>query len=96
MWPEVNEQIGLQSDLTIPLTVFGPLLFAPASPDRPRVVPGTRAAAGKMANGCGEPSGTDRQRNLTWAQPLKRVFAIDVEVCRRCGGKLRVIELSAR
>jgi hypothetical protein len=28
---------------------------------------------------------------LTWAQRLKRVFAIDIEVCRRCGGKLRVI-----
>ena len=28
---------------------------------------------------------------LTWAQRLKRVFAIDIEVCRRCGGKLKVI-----
>jgi hypothetical protein len=28
---------------------------------------------------------------LSWAQRLKRVFAIDIEVCRRCGGKLRVI-----
>lgn len=25
------------------------------------------------------------------AQRLKRVFAIEIEVCRRCGGKLRVI-----
>ena len=33
----------------------------------------------------------DRQRSLTWAQRLKRVFAIDIETCRRCGGKLRVI-----
>jgi hypothetical protein len=28
---------------------------------------------------------------MTWAQRLKRVFAIDIETCRRCGGKLRVI-----
>jgi hypothetical protein len=28
---------------------------------------------------------------LTWGQRLKRVFAIDIETCRRCGGKLRVI-----
>ena len=28
---------------------------------------------------------------LSWAQRLKRVFAIDIEHCRRCGGKLRVI-----
>src|SRR5690606_2782624 len=26
-----------------------------------------------------------------WAQRLKRVFAIEIETCRRCGGRLRVI-----
>jgi Putative transposase/Transposase zinc-binding domain len=66
-------------------------VFAPASPDRARVVPGTRSAAANKAKPCGEPSATDRQRALTWAQRLKRVFAIDIEVCRRCGGRLRVI-----
>jgi hypothetical protein len=39
----------------------------------------------------GEPSAAARQRSLTWAQRLKRVFAIDIEVCRRCGGQLKVI-----
>jgi hypothetical protein len=62
----------------------------PASPDRARVVPKTRAVANKD-NECGEPSATERQRALTWAQRLERVFAIDIEVCRRCGGRLRVI-----
>ena len=28
---------------------------------------------------------------MTWAQRLKRVFAIDIERCQRCGGRLRVI-----
>jgi len=28
---------------------------------------------------------------LTWAQRFKRVFAIDIESCRQCGGRLRVI-----
>jgi hypothetical protein len=28
---------------------------------------------------------------MTWAQRLKRVFAIEIETCRRCGGKLEVI-----
>jgi hypothetical protein len=44
--------------------------------------------------GAGDRSGaaaTDRQRTLTWAQRLKRVFAIEIETCRRCGGRLRVI-----
>jgi hypothetical protein len=28
---------------------------------------------------------------MTWAQRLQRVFAIDLETCPDCGGKLRVI-----
>jgi rRNA maturation protein Nop10 len=28
---------------------------------------------------------------MTWAQRLKRVFAIDIEACPHCGGTLRVI-----
>jgi hypothetical protein len=66
-------------------------VYAPACPDRPKVVPGTRAAAVHDTQDCGEPSASARQRSLTWAQRLKRVFAIDIEICRRCGGKLRVI-----
>src|SRR5690606_2787885 len=66
-------------------------VFAPASPDRARVVPKARSAAAKKARECGEPSASDRQRAMTWAQRLKRVFAIDIEICRSCGGKLRVI-----
>jgi hypothetical protein len=50
----------------------------------------SRFAVNKATQG-GELSATDRQRALTWAQRLKRVFAIDIEVCRRCGGRLRVI-----
>ncbi len=30
-------------------------------------------------------------RNVTWAQRLKRVINIDIEVCGRCGGSVRVI-----
>ena len=28
---------------------------------------------------------------MTWAQRLKRVFNIDIEVCARCGGSAKVI-----
>jgi hypothetical protein len=63
-------------------------VFAPASCDRPRIVPGTRTAASAAR---GEVSVSDRQRAMSWAQRLKRVFAIDIETCRQCGGKLRVI-----
>jgi hypothetical protein len=44
-------------------------VFAPASPDRARIVPSIYAAA---ANERGEVSATDRQRAMSWAQRLKR------------------------
>jgi len=28
---------------------------------------------------------------MTWVQRLKRIFHIDIEVCSRCGGSVRVI-----
>jgi hypothetical protein len=28
---------------------------------------------------------------MTWAQRLKRVFNIDIETCRVCGGAVRII-----
>ena len=32
-----------------------------------------------------------RHAAMTWAQRLKRVFKLDVETCRVCGGSARVI-----
>ena len=63
-------------------------VFAPASPDRAEIVPRARAAASAER---AEVSVSDRQRAMSWAQRLKRVFAIDIETCRQCGGHLRVI-----
>ena len=51
-------------------------------------MPGTRTVASTER---AEVSASDRQRAMSWAQRLKRVFAIDIETCRQCGGKLRVI-----
>ena len=45
-------------------------VFAPASPDRAQIVPGARAVAGRS-----EAAAIDRQRGMSWAQRLKRVFA---------------------
>jgi hypothetical protein len=28
---------------------------------------------------------------MTWAQRLKRVFNIDIEICEQCGGAVKVI-----
>ena len=51
-------------------------VFAPASFDRARIVPGTRTAASAAR---GEVSVSDRQRAMSWAHRLKRVFAIDID-----------------
>jgi hypothetical protein len=40
-------------------------VFAPASPDRARVVPKTRPAAANQTNECGEAAGSDRQLSLS-------------------------------
>ena len=63
-------------------------VFAPASPDRGKIVPRTYGVA---ATERGEAAATGRQRAMSWAQRLKRVFAIDIETCSECGGKARVI-----
>ena len=35
--------------------------------------------------------GKAKGRGMSWVQRLKRVFAIDVEVCPHCGGGVRII-----
>ena len=32
-----------------------------------------------------------KRREMGWAQRLKRVFGIDVEVCPHCGGGVRIV-----
>ena len=66
-------------------------VFAPASPERARVVPRAHRAAANPTSPHGATSTADGSPNLTWVQRLKRVFAIDIETCRHCGGRLRVI-----
>ena len=51
----------------------------------------TPAACGRGARHAGTERSVPKHVSMTWAQRLKRVFAIEIETCRRCGGKLRVI-----
>ena len=39
------------------------------------------------------PNDPERPRRLDWAQLLRRAFAIDVRVCPRCQGPMRLISL---
>jgi hypothetical protein len=32
-----------------------------------------------------------REGNYTWAQLMRRVFSVDVLLCDRCGGRMKII-----
>ena len=57
-------------------------VFAPHGKHRARLVP--HRPRGKVDN-------DQRTAPMSWMRRLKRVFAIDIESCPDCGGKLRVI-----
>ena len=63
-------------------------VFAPNIALRERVIAKAKAGASPSI-----PQRTEahRHRAMTWAKRLERVFAIDIETCRRCSGKLKVI-----
>jgi len=80
-------------------------VFAPNSPFRQFIVPGSPKRARRKcktstdskpyeSNPDSEQSNGDPEpltAPLSWAQRLKRVFEIDILLCPRCGGTLRVI-----
>jgi hypothetical protein len=79
-------------------------LLAPHTKTRAQIIPGGRAAvdpdggpgtAGRLpgaAEGAPPPAGS---AGLSWATLLKRIFALDVLQCRRCGGRRRIVGVYA-
>jgi hypothetical protein len=65
-------------------------VFAPHATLRAAITPAGHGRGTKAKNAACEPPKA-KHVSMTWAQRLKRVFAIDIERCRRCGGRLRVI-----
>lgn len=66
-------------------------VFAPNSQHRALVTPAKRGK-GNKAKGPDEPqTSAERRAAMTWARRLKRVFNIDIETCRECGGAVRII-----
>ena len=81
-------------------------ILAPAAGFRTLVVPESESEAAPSHPGClrkdqpealviqtgnAKGKGRCRPRNYAWAELLKRVFAVDVLVCDRCGGRMRVL-----
>jgi hypothetical protein len=68
-------------------------VFAPNSKHRVQVTPAKRGKGNKVKvpNETQDPTPAERRASMTWAQRLKRVFNIDIETCRECGGAVEVI-----
>ena len=68
-------------------------VLAPNSKDRIKVTPAKRGKGShnKTSSSTKEKSSAERLKSLTWAERLKRVFKIDVSVCSRCGGAVKII-----
>jgi hypothetical protein len=64
-------------------------VFAPHHALRAAITPAGRGRGARHIAAAERP--VPKHVSLTWAQRLKRVFAIEIETCRRCGGKLKVI-----
>jgi hypothetical protein len=61
-------------------------VFAPGSALRAAVTPSGRGQGASKPRG--EEGGTPKAVRTTWTQRLKRVFAIEIETCQRCGDRL--------
>ena len=66
-------------------------VLAPNHRWRGLVTPARRGRGVKSISNAQVRSPGERHAAMTWAQRLKRVFNIDIEVCSRCGGSVRVI-----
>jgi hypothetical protein len=71
-------------------------VFAPNSKHRVQVTPARRGKGSKpkAPDEAQDRTPAERRAAMTWAQRLKRVFNIDVETCRACGGAVKVAALA--
>ncbi len=68
-------------------------VFVPNSKYRARVTPAKRGWGGRHAATADpeERTAAERRAAMTWAQRLKPVFGIDIEICSASGGAMRII-----
>lgn len=68
-------------------------VFAPNSKHRIHVTPAKRGRGRKeqKPQAWDEKTLAERHASMTWMQRLKRVFNIDIEVCEKCKGPVKII-----
>jgi hypothetical protein len=84
--------VGLVPKPRVNLTRYH-AVFAPNSAHRARVRPAKRGKGNKAstADASEDPTPAKRRAAMTWAQRLKRVFNIDIEICKSGGGRVKII-----
>jgi len=81
---------ALVPKLRVNLTRYHGVL-APNHRWRGLVTPARRGKGVKFTSNAEVRTAAERHAAMTWAQRLKRVFNIDIELCARCGGSARVM-----
>ena len=66
-------------------------MLAPNAALRSQIVPGEADPVPNTADGDGDRSAASTRARMSWAQLLKRVFAIDITACPQCGGTLTLL-----
>jgi hypothetical protein len=67
-------------------------VFAPNSKYRVTVTPAKRGKRKKLHSADeADQTPAEKRASMTWAQRLKRVFNIDIEICSECGGDFKII-----
>jgi len=66
-------------------------VLAPNAALRSQIVPGESDQEPNTADGDGNLSSASTRARMSWAQLLKRVFAIDITTCPQCGGTLTIL-----
>lgn len=66
-------------------------VFAPHAALRAAITPAGRGQGVRGKRTAQERASLAKHVAMSWAQRLKRVFAIEIERCRGCGGRLEVI-----
>ena len=66
-------------------------VLAPNATLRSQIVPGEATPETDIASRDDDPPSASPRARMSWAQLLKRVFAIDITTCPQCGGPLTLL-----